>query len=232
MNEGAQGLMSMAATVEDRIAQRRGSTLASIARDAIEQMIVTGELGAGERINESALSTRLGVSRGPIREACRALEQEGLVRNAPNLGAFVRELDLDEARDLYEVRGGLAYAAGELVATRRSEADLEKLSRLVEKMDGQASIDDVSNYFKNNIEFHTTLLSATKNTALFDTYQRNIKQLHLYRRRGLVQSGNLAASNAEHRIILQAVGKGDGAATAAAMRDHVFAGWARLSAAS
>ncbi|MEM7523453.1 MAG: GntR family transcriptional regulator [Pseudomonadota bacterium] len=220
----------MSATVQERIAQRRGPTLAAITRDAIEQMIVKGELEAGERINESGLSARLGVSRGPIREACRALEQEGLVRNAPNLGAFVRELDLNEARDLYEVRGGLAYAAGGLAAERRTAAELGALARMVDEMDGQAASDDVANYFTNNIAFHEALFAATKNAALMDSYKRIIKQLHLYRRRGLVQSGNLVASNAEHRVILNAVRDGVIGDAADAMRAHVLSGWARLSA--
>lgn len=220
----------MSASVHERIAQRRGPTLAAIARDTIEKMIVDGAIEAGERINESALSARLGVSRGPIREACRALEQEGLVRNAPNLGAFVRELDLDEARDLYEVRGGLAYAAGGLAAERRSDADLSALGRMVDEMDVFAAADDVTRYFAKNIAFHEAIFAATGNAALVDSYRRIIKQLHLYRRRGLVQSGNLAASNAEHRDILKAVGAGDTASAAGAMRAHVLSGWSRLSA--
>lgn len=220
----------MSASVHERIAQRRGPTLAAIARDAIEKMIVDGALEAGERINESALSGRLGVSRGPIREACRALEQEGLVRNAPNLGAFVRELDLDEARDLYEVRGGLAHAAGGLAADRRSDADLKALGRMVDEMDVYAAEDDVTRYFAKNIAFHEAVFASTRNAALMDAYGRIIKQLHLYRRRGLVQSGNLVASNAEHRDILKAIGAQDAAAAAAVMRAHVLAGWARLSA--
>ena len=101
---------------------------------------------------------------------------------------------------------------------------------MVDDMDGLAATDDVAGYYATNIAFHDAVLGATKNAALLDSYKRIIKQLHLYRRRGLVQSGNLHASNAEHRRIVDAVRDRDKTVPAAAMRAHVLAGWARLSA--
>ena len=85
-------------------------------------MILSGELQAGERLNEQALATRLGVSRGPIREATRALERAGLLTAIVNQGVFVRQLSRDEASEIYDVRGvvfGFACAAARAAASRR-----------------------------------------------------------------------------------------------------------------
>ena len=68
----------------DEIHQRRSKTMTSIAVEAIEGMIVSGHLEAGNRINESLLASQLGISRGPIREACRSLERVGLLISKTN----------------------------------------------------------------------------------------------------------------------------------------------------
>lgn len=88
-----------------KISQRRSRTMTTIAAEAIEEMIKSGDLVAGDRINESVLADQLGISRGPIREACRSLEQAGLLSNQTNRGMYVREMSVDEAKELYELRG-------------------------------------------------------------------------------------------------------------------------------
>lgn len=73
----------------------------------IEAMILDGTLHPGERLNEVSFARDLGVSRGPVREAARALEKTGLVAFIMNRGAFVRSLTLSEAMDIYEINATL-----------------------------------------------------------------------------------------------------------------------------
>ncbi|MES0810833.1 GntR family transcriptional regulator [Roseibium sp. SCPC15] len=216
----------------EQISQRRSKTLSTIVCEAIEEMIISGELEAGDRINESALAARLGVSRGPIREACRSLEQAGLLVSATNHGMYVREMTLDEARDLYEVRGALAGLTGRLIVERASDETLGKLADLVEKMDVAAGEENLSRYYALNLDFHGLLVEAAENPALQQSYRWIVNQLHLFRRRGLVQKGNLVVSNQEHRAITDALLARDTQAADDAMRRHVAGGWARLSAPS
>src|SRR3546814_19342740 len=70
----------------------------------LEGMIVSGELSGGDRLNETVLAERFGVSRGPVREACRGLERSGLIRFVANRGVFVREMNVKEALELFDVR--------------------------------------------------------------------------------------------------------------------------------
>ncbi len=212
------------------ISQRRANTITSIAVDAIEEMIVSGELVAGDRINESTLAERLGISRGPIREACRSLEQAGLLTSKVNRGMYVREVSLEEARDLYELRGAIAGLAGELIVKRADDAEIAKLSGLVDQMQVAADEGDTADYYKLNLQFHDALVIAARNSALEDTYRKIVNQLHLLRRRGLVQEGNLQVSNSEHKKIVAALMRRDASAANSALREHVSNGLTRLIA--
>src|SRR5450759_298404 len=79
-------------------------SLPALVHAEIEQLILQGELAVGQRVNESELATRFGTSRGPIREALRALEESGLVHSLKNRGVFVREISIAEADEIYDVR--------------------------------------------------------------------------------------------------------------------------------
>ena len=97
-------------------------------------MIVAGELVAGAKLNEESIAEMLGVSRGPVREAFRALEQAGLVRTEKNRGVFVRQVSLEEANEIYEVRAALDGLIGRLAAQRIEPAQLARLRDIVQRM--------------------------------------------------------------------------------------------------
>ncbi|MBO6890728.1 MAG: FCD domain-containing protein [Roseibium sp.] len=213
-----------------KISQRRSRTMTTIAAEAIEEMIKSGDLVAGDRINESVLADQLGISRGPIREACRSLEQAGLLSNQTNRGMYVREMSVDEAKELYELRGALAGLVGELIVRKASDGQVQDLSELVDRMQTVADKSDTAAYYKLNLRFHDMLVEAAGNAALAETYQRIVNQLHLLRRRGLVQEGNLLVSNKEHRAIADALNARDLEAASQAMKQHVSNGLDRLLA--
>src|SRR5262249_42691978 len=79
----------------------------SLVREEIMRLITTGELAAGDKLSELEFARRFRISRAPIREAFRALEEAGLVKLERNRGVYVREIDESEARDLYELRATL-----------------------------------------------------------------------------------------------------------------------------
>ena len=222
--------MDAARITMDKIGRRRAQTLNMIVREGIEHMIINGDLEAGQRINESNLATALEVSRGPVREACRSLEQAGLLVSAVNHGVYVREITLEEARDLYEVRGALAGLAGRLIVQKAGPEQIDNLEKLIDRMGAAEAHRDFFTYYGLNIEFHDALVETAGNPALEQSYKSTIKQLHLFRRKGLVQVGNMRISNEEHQEILDAVKARDEKAAEAAMRKHVAGGWARISA--
>ncbi len=204
----------------------QSKSLGALVQDALVRMILAGEIDAGAKLNEVALATRLGVSRGPVREAFRALAEAGLVRQEKNRGVFVREIQPEEAAELYELRAGLDEIAGRTLAGRITEQGVAELRRMVDDMDRPKPIE---RYFPLNIRFHDRIVELTGNRRLLATYRGVINQMHLMRRRGLVAGGGMRGmSNIEHRAIVDALAKRDVEAVAEAMRRHVHAGHERL----
>ena len=199
----------------------RTQSLSALAQREIERMIVAGELRAGERVNENSLAARLGISRGPIREACRALAEAGLLDSFVNRGVFVRRLELQEVSDLYEIRASLAALAGRMLAEAITADEIAAVAGLVERMAAAAERSDAEAYYPLNLDFHHRLVNACGNRRLVVMYRGLAKELSLFRQTGLTQPGALEASNAEHRAILEAVQARDPGRTASAMADHV-----------
>ena len=206
-------------------------SLSSQIQAAIENMIVNGELKGGDRVNEIALSEKFGTSRGPLREACRALVQIGLLVAIPNRGVFVRELDLREALDVYDIRASLHDLIGSLVAERVRDDEVVELQQMVDEMDIYADAGDLEKYYPANLRFHERLLELAGNERLTRMYNNLIKELHLFRRKGLVQLGSMRISNEEHRQVVDAIANRNAIAAGAALRNHAMTSKQRLLAA-
>src|SRR3954464_917656 len=114
----------------------RANSLAMLARRGVERRLVSGEIAVGAKLNEVDIANALGVSRGPVREAFRALDQAGLVRVEKNRGVFVRQVSLQEANEIYEVRAALEGLIGRLTAQRIDAEEIEQLRGIVKKMAG------------------------------------------------------------------------------------------------
>src|SRR5262245_49905152 len=173
------------------IAQMRDNSLSGVVRHEIEQMIMSGELPTGARVNENAIALRLGVSRGPVREACRALVELGLLDLIPNRGVFVRRLDRHDVEEVYDLRAGLTGLAGSLVSARISDAELARLRGLVTDMDQAAAAGDFPTFYPLNLEFHDVILQLTGNSRLIKSYRSLVKEFQLFRTHGLVQGDAL-----------------------------------------
>jgi DNA-binding GntR family transcriptional regulator len=201
---------------------RRTESLTSLVRRELERMIEVGELKAGDRLNENALATRLGVSRGPVREACRGLEQSGLVDVIVNRGVFVREIGAEEAAELYDIRASLYALAGRLLAARIDAAQLATLRGLVDEMERAATAGELNIFYPLNLRFHEAIVRFSGNGRLQALCTSIHREMHLLRRRTLDMPGRMKLSNAEHRRIVDALEARDGDTVAREMEKHVL----------
>ncbi len=188
---GAPAKSMSTAKIMPTIAQMRENSLTGVVRQEVETLILSGELPAGSRVNENAVALRLGVSRGPVREACRALAEMGLLDLIPNRGMFVRELERHDVEEVYDLRAGLTGLAGSLLASRIGDAEIERLRGLVSAMDKSAEVDDFRSFYPVNLEFHDVILELTGNGRLIKSYRALIKEFQLFRTHGLVQPNAL-----------------------------------------
>jgi DNA-binding GntR family transcriptional regulator len=201
---------------------RRTESLTTLVRRELERMIEAGELKAGDRLNENALAQRIGVSRGPIREACRGLEQVGLVTVVVNRGVFVRELSDKEAAELYDIRARLMGLAGHTLAPRITPAEVAALREMVARMAEAVAADDLNRYYPINLRFHSVIMDYAGNERLSGLYASIEREMHLFRRKTLDMPGRMVVSNAEHARIVDALESRDPERSEREMMEHIL----------
>lgn len=203
------------------LALLRSSSLATAVQQEIERAILRGELVPGAKLNEADLAERLGVSRGPVREALRMLENAGLVRQEKNRGAFVRHVALDEAMEIYDLRAMIEESVGRALAGAIAPAQLKSLHALVDSMSRAVKAGDADAYHLLNLEFHDRLVEFSGNRKLTSMYRQLINELSLFRRLNLADAKAMPLSASEHDGIVKAIASGNPERAGRAMREHV-----------
>lgn len=192
-------------------------------------MIVDGRLPPGEPLREAQIAEALGVSRGPVREAFSALEEKGLVTLVKNCGVSVRQLDPEEADDIFDVRRIFEAAIGARVAVRIDAAGVGALGGIVGRMEEAVAGGDTDRYAGANFEFHDTLARLAGNRRLHEDYTRLVAQLSLLRRRTHARdSASMQLSLDEHRAIVAAVTQRCAQAASELMVQHATRSRARM----
>jgi DNA-binding GntR family transcriptional regulator len=208
-------------------------TLADRVFDQLVEAIVQGRIAPGETINEVNLSTRLGVSRAPLREAIFRLEAKGLVQRAPHRGARVVELQPRDLEELFAIREGLEGMAARLAAVAMSDADLDALERSLGAHRQQPDVASGTAYYQagGDQDFHFRIASGSKNRRLFRLLCEDMYGLvRVYRFRSSTTRGRARQAYTEHQDILSALQRRDADAAEDAMRRHIRLSWANIEA--
>jgi len=206
-------------------------TLADRVFDAIVEAIVQGRIAPGETINEVNLSTRLGVSRAPLREAIFRLEAKGLVDRVPHLGARVTELKPRDLEELFAIREGLEGMAARLAAGAMSEQDLKALEQSLEAHRRQPDVASGTAYYQasGDQDFHFRVARGSNNRRLFRLLWEDMYSLlRIYRFRSSATPGRARQAYQEHQDILAALWRRDAAAAEASMRHHIRRSWSTI----
>lgn len=202
--------------------------LASTVFAQLERLIATGQIRPGEKFNENQLAQKLEINRGPVREAVRKLEQYGLVEVIPNKGAVLRKLGFKEILDLYDVRAGLAYAAGSLLPTRATSADIAELKRLLDEMENAAIHEDSERFSAVNAMFHRRLFTIAGNEPLMHLAEQQEILLKAFLQNEVRNPRMLRQSNAQHQAIVEAMIYNDQEGCAKAFHRHIVIGKQKL----
>lgn len=208
----------------------RTKSMTQLAQDELERLIMVGEFLPGERLSEQAVAERLNVSRGPVREAFRALVEAGLLVAERNRGVLVRRISPQEVMDLYEVRAALEGEVAASVVPRLDEPGLAQLDTIVAEMARLAQADDAEAFFPLNVSFDTLLLELCPNRKLVDAYNAVTRQITLFRRRRLQTAASMRRSAAEHAKLVGVLRSGDRDKAREAFRKHVMTGRSRVMA--
>ncbi|MES2660279.1 MAG: GntR family transcriptional regulator [Verrucomicrobiota bacterium] len=190
-------------------------------RETLEQGIIEGKFADGERLDEVRLATSFGVSRTPFREALQMLASSGLVKLIPRRGAYVRYPGVVELVEMFAVMTELEVLCGRLAARRMTAGELIDITRAAQACQAALEKQDPDAYYYENEEFHRLIYQASGNTFLASEVEKLQKRLRPFRRLQLRANGRMAQSMKEHLVILEALGNGEEAAAADALRSHV-----------
>jgi len=193
------------------------------AADIIRSRILRGDYKLGERLNEVEVSSSLGISRSPIREALRTLAEEGLVRLVSGRGVFVASFPVEEIRELLELREALDVLAAQLVAARADGEDIRTLERCLNGLAASRQSDEAAAR-PWSTDFHLAILDLAGNSKLREVGRSVHTQIRLARFRSGAAGDRGDAAHAEHLAILEALRDHDGAEAEKRVRAHSLHG--------
>lgn len=207
----------------------RESTAAIIA-DQLRSAIMYGTFPPGTQMAEAELAGKLGVSRGPLREAMQRLVQEGLLYSERHRGLFVTDLDVDDVYDIYTARTAVERAACLLILWRDPKEAAERLDEVHASMVSAAGVGDSRALSDADLAFHKTLVEVAGSVRL----ERMARTLLIETRMCMTALEKRYRDPAdlvdEHREIVDAIRAADGERLLAALDAHMADAVARLSA--
>jgi DNA-binding GntR family transcriptional regulator len=198
--------------------------LTQMAYERLERAILSGAMEPGLKLSEADLARRLGISRGPLREAIARLEGLGLVNRVANQGPRVAALSKTELIELLVLREAIEGMAARYAATNATEEEILKLDRLLDAHEKDPDINAGIGYFQGSgdLDFHLQIAKASRNSRIYGFVSGPLYSiLRLYRRRFSSIPGRPQSALAEHSAILDAIRKKDADLAEVRMREHI-----------
>ena len=189
--------------------------------DRLRRMIMEGELMPGEKIPERLLTERFGVSRTPIREAIKVLAHEGFVTLLPNRGAVVAAQSLAELAELFPLVAVLEGLAGELAATRATDAEIAAIDEETIRLRVAYEDRDRPAYFEINQAIHTAILAAARNPTLVQHHAMLARRVYRARYQANLTPERWLAATTEHEAIAAALRERAGEQLRHLLRQHL-----------
>ncbi len=182
--------------------------MAEVVAHGLREAIMAGEIRPNDRIKQEEVAARFGVSRSPVREAFRELASEGFVELERDVGARVRPHDLREVGELYLAREAIEPLMIVETCRQISDEDMARARGLNDRSERYAQQGDIVNYLTVDREMHQVLLEASGLGILAEMATGLWRRTHRYRF-DYMDQGRVDTSVVEHRLILDAIEKGD-----------------------
>lgn len=192
--------------------------------DSIKTAIIKGKFKPGERISEGDLAESMGISRTPLREAFRKLENEGFITIIPRKGAIVTEIDPEEANDLYVIKGTLEGLAARLAAPNISEKDIEKLEKINDELKELIDSNDLEAFYRLHRKFHMLFVKSSGNKRLIQMISNLNDHFKRFGIVSLTLPGQFEQTVQQHEDIIEAFKSEDEDAAERKVRRNVQTG--------
>ena len=195
--------------------------LRDVVFQTLREAILKGDLRPGERLMELQLAAKLGVSRTPIREAIRMLEQEGLAVTIPRKGAEVARMTEKDMEDVLQIREALDDLAVQVACDKITQEQLERLMATMKNFELAVQAGDLSKIVAYDVEFHDVIYEATDNPKLVILLSNLREQIYRYRVEYLKEKENYPMLIQEHKAILNALKEKNKECVVTAMHTHI-----------
>lgn len=177
-----------------------------VVADRIRNQIIAGELKPGSRLVETELATRFGTSRGPIREALRELEREGIIITTQRRGTIVGAMTKQDLEEVYSVREALELLALREASRKADDATLQAIKAHLDRIDQAIASGDATEVIKADLEFHRAILRAAQNTRLTAAWEQLSSPIALLIRIAMsMDIGFVRGEGGHHQQVWQAL---------------------------
>jgi DNA-binding GntR family transcriptional regulator len=200
----------------------RHRTMAEYALEQLREAIIMGELPAGTPLRLDELARSLGMSISPIREAVRQLEALGLAKHVPHQGARVLDFDVEELRDLFQIRLALESLAVRRAAEHFTDGNADAARAQLDRFDAASALEDVREAMRAHTDFHFTLYEASQSSWLVALIRPAWDRSERFRPALLTsKDGPQQRHRLYDQALLDACAAHDPEAAAAALHDHL-----------
>ena len=183
--------------------------------DVLHAKIIAGKVAPGDWLRQDDIATQLGVSMTPVREALDLLVSVGLAERVPYRGVRVPQPSADEIAEAYAMRLLLEAAGARAAALRREQVQVDELKRILSRMKGLLSLDDMSTLRQLSRQFHQSVVAISGNKTLDRLYEMVMNSFpdwmlyeYLFRHADLLES-SLADEYREHMTLVEAIEAGN-----------------------
>ncbi|NML76754.1 GntR family transcriptional regulator [Rhizobium sp. S-51] len=202
--------------------ERPSKTLRELALEKVRDAIFSGHFKPGDRLVERDLCTQLGVSRTIVREVLRHLESEGLVANpVNNKGPMVARLELDEARQIYEIRAALEGMAARLCAEKADPSVVASLEEALAGIRQAYEVNDMAEVLARTTQFYETLFTSIDRHVAWGVVKLMMVRINHLRSMTIKTERRSVEGPAQMQKIVDAIRTGDGPAAERAAAEHV-----------
>ena len=187
----------------------------------ISELILSGKIAPGERIMENKLSTQLGVSRTPVREALHVLEMEGFLESIPRVGYQVKEIVWEEVVDICEIRKVNETLAACWAMDKITPEELDALERNLNQAEADVQEGNPKRFIERDVDFHNILVRASGSQRLVEICQTLRRHMLLYRIESIYEPDMVIDVIKDHRTILGRLRAHDVAGVTLAISEHL-----------
>ena len=207
----------------------RRENLNIVVVDYIKEAILSGEYKVGDHINESEVASTLGISRAPVREAIRELENDGILTTMPRKGTYVTEYSIEDIKEVFDIRLLLENNINKILIyeNKLAENDFNHLEQIVKDMVdiAESSLDNEKKSLlinKKDMDFHRFIWQKSGSQRRVKILESMFFQLRIAMMYDMQKTGNLILSATDHYEIIESLRSKDIDRCKKALREHII----------